>query len=59
MVVTDNGSDITLKQDGVYVGENLFLKTEELPFKTKHFLQNTMAAIGACLALKIDLEVIK
>ncbi|MFZ0441139.1 MAG: Mur ligase family protein [Methanobacterium sp.] len=53
------GSDITLKQDGVYIGENLFLKTEELPFKTKHFLQNTMAAIGACLALNIDLEVIK
>ncbi len=52
-------SDITLKQDGVYIGEKLFLKTEELPFKTKHFLQNTMAAIGACLALNIDLEVIK
>lgn len=53
------GSDITLKQDGVYIGENLFLKTEELPFKTKHFLQNTMAAIGACLAFNIDLKVIK
>ena len=52
-------SDITLKQDGVYVGEKLFLKTEELPFKTKHFLQNTMAAIGACLALNIDFKVIK
>jgi UDP-N-acetylmuramoyl-L-alanyl-D-glutamate--2,6-diaminopimelate ligase len=53
------GSDITLKQDGVYIGENPFLKTDELPFKTKHFLQNTMAAIGASLALNIDLKVIK
>ncbi len=51
--------DILLKSDGIYLGEKLFMKTEELPFKTKHFLQNTMAAIGACLALKIDLKVIK
>ncbi len=59
MVCNRYRSDITLKQDGVYVGEKLFLKTEELPFKTKHFLQNTMAAIGACLALNIDFKVIK
>jgi UDP-N-acetylmuramyl tripeptide synthase len=51
--------NIILKSDGIYLGENLFMKTEELPFKTKHFLQNTMAAIGACLALNIDLEIIK
>ena len=51
--------NIILKSDGIYIGENLFMKTEELPFKTKHFLQNTMAAIGACLALNIDFEIIK
>jgi UDP-N-acetylmuramoyl-L-alanyl-D-glutamate--2,6-diaminopimelate ligase len=51
--------NIILKSDGIYLGENLFMKTEELPFKTKHFLQNTMAAIGACLTLNIDLKIIK
>ncbi len=51
--------NLTLKSDGIYMGENLFLKKEELPFKSKHFIQNTMAAIGACLALNIDFNVIK
>lgn len=51
--------DMTLKSDGIYIGENLFLKTEKLPFKSKHFIQNTMAAISACIALNIDLESIK
>jgi UDP-N-acetylmuramoyl-L-alanyl-D-glutamate--2,6-diaminopimelate ligase len=51
--------DITLKSDGIYLAEELFLKTEELPLKSKHFIQNTMAAIGACIPLNIDLEIIK
>ena len=51
--------DITLKSDGIYIGKDLFLKTEKLPFKSKHFIQNTMAAIIACIALNIGLESIK
>ena len=35
------------------------MKKEELPFTSKHFLQNTMAAIDACLALNIDKKMIK
>jgi UDP-N-acetylmuramoyl-L-alanyl-D-glutamate--2,6-diaminopimelate ligase len=58
----ENGSkyqNITLKSDGIYHCSKLFLKKEELPFSSKHFLQNTMAAIDACLALNIDKKVIK
>ncbi len=51
--------NITLKSDGIYHCDKLFMKKEELPFSSKHFLQNTMAAIDACLALNIDKEVIK
>jgi UDP-N-acetylmuramoyl-L-alanyl-D-glutamate--2,6-diaminopimelate ligase len=51
--------NITLKSDGIYHYSKLFLKKEELPFSSKHFLQNTMAAIDACLALNIDKKVIK
>ena len=51
--------DVTLKTDGIYISEKIFLKMEELPFKSKHFIQNTMAAIGATLALNIDFEIIK
>ncbi len=58
----ENGSNyqnITLKLDGIYLYSDLFLKTDELPFNSKHFLQNTMAAIDACLALNINKKVIK
>lgn len=51
--------DLTVKVDGIYHCGELFLKMDELPFKSQHFLQNTMAAIGACLALKIDIKAIK
>jgi len=51
--------DLTVKIDGIYRGKELFLKMEELPFKSQHFLENTMAAIGACLAVNIDIETIK
>ena len=57
-----NGSshpDITIKPDGIYNGKDLFLKTGKLPFKSKHFIQNTMAAISACIALNIDKKSIK
>lgn len=50
---------VLFKTDGIYVNEKIFLKIDELPFKSKHFIQNTMAAIGATLALNIDLEIIK
>ena len=51
--------NITLKPDGIYHCNKLFMKKEELPFTSKHFLQNTMAAIDACLVLNIDKNVIK
>jgi UDP-N-acetylmuramoyl-L-alanyl-D-glutamate--2,6-diaminopimelate ligase len=51
--------ELNLRSEGIYLNNKLFLKTEQLPFKSKHFIQNTMAAIGACLALKIDSDTIK
>ena len=51
--------ELNLRSEGIYLNNKLFLKTEQLPFKSKHFIQNTMAAIGACLALKIDHNTIK
>ncbi len=51
--------NLTLKSDGIYHNDRLFMKSGELPFTSKHFLQNTMAAINACLTLNIDINVIK
>ena len=47
-VEPDFNPDLTVKSNGIHHEDELFLKMEELPFKSKHFLQNTMAAIGAC-----------
>lgn len=58
----DDGVDdslVSLKSNGIHVQNELFLKTDVLPFKSWHFIQNTMAAIGACLTLNIDHEIIK
>jgi len=51
--------EVSLGSEGIYLNNTLFLKTEQLPFKSKHFIQNTMAAICACLALDIDHDAIK
>lgn len=51
--------DLTIKSDGIYWDNELFLKNEDLPFKSKHFIENTMAAMGACFALKINPNIIK
>lgn len=51
--------DVLQKPDGIYVDDKLFLKIDDLPFKSKHFIQNTMAAIGACLSSNIDYRMIQ
>jgi len=35
---------------------NAILTLDELPFKSKHFIQNTVAAIGACISLNLPIN---
>ncbi len=42
----------------IYDGE-VILKDEELPFNSYHFIQNILSAVGACIALGIDVEDIR
>ena len=35
--MNSNHQNVTLKSDGIYLSEKLFLKIEELPFNSKHF----------------------
>ena len=46
--------------DGVNIiyNNDSILTIDELPFKGKHFIQNILSAIGACISLGIDLKVI-
>lgn len=54
----DNG-DVQLVNDGISYNGNFLIKNDDLPFKSNHFIQNTMAAIGAALCLKVNYEIIK
>ncbi|HML05101.1 MAG TPA: Mur ligase family protein [Methanobacterium sp.] len=52
-------TDIELIDDGILYKGNILIKKEDLPFKSNHFIQNTMAAVGAALSLKISPKIIK
>lgn len=54
----DNGN-VQLIDDGISYNGNILIKNDDLPFKSNHFIQNTMAAIGAALCLKVNCEIIK
>jgi len=52
-------TDIKLEESGISYKGTILIKNDDLPFKSHHFIQNTMAAIGAAIALGIDSETIK
>ena len=54
-----DNSDIKFDSTGIVYKDNILIKTDDLPFESRHFVQNTMAAAGAVIALNIDLETIK
>jgi UDP-N-acetylmuramoyl-L-alanyl-D-glutamate--2,6-diaminopimelate ligase len=54
-----DNADIKFDSTGIAYKDNILIKTDDLPFKSRHFVQNTMAAAGAAIALNIDLETIK
>lgn len=54
-----DNAQINLKNKGIYYNNQLIIEIHELPFKSHHFVQNIMAAVGAALALDIDKKIIK
>ncbi len=53
------GSHLELQEDGIYYRGKIFMEKDELPFKSIHFIQNTMAAIEATMELGIEPFIIK
>ena len=45
--------------DGIFYGNELIIKKEDLPFTSNHFIQNILSAVGACISLGIDSNEIK
>jgi UDP-N-acetylmuramoyl-L-alanyl-D-glutamate--2,6-diaminopimelate ligase len=47
------------RDDGIFFQGTCFIKKEDLPFRSHHFIQNTLSAISACICLGIPMEYIK
>ena len=53
-----NNGDIYYN-DGIYFEDVKILEKSELPFTSKHFIQNILAAIGCCISLGIPIDEIR
>lgn len=47
--------DSDIKSGGIFFKGNILIETKDLPFKSQHFIENTLAAISACISLKVPL----
>ena len=54
----DEENAVCFDGENIIYNNDSILTVDELPFKGKHFIQNILSAIGACISLGIDLEVI-
>ncbi|MDO5848367.1 MAG: Mur ligase family protein [Methanobrevibacter sp.] len=55
----DDSKNNIYYDDGVVYDGEVILRPEELPFNSYHFIQNILSAVGACIALGIDIEDIR
>ena len=54
----DEKNAVCFDGENIIYNNDSILTIDELPFKGNHFIQNIVSAIGACISLGIDLEVI-
>jgi UDP-N-acetylmuramoyl-L-alanyl-D-glutamate--2,6-diaminopimelate ligase len=54
-----SGTNVEFRHEGIFFQETLLIPLEDLPFKSPHFIQNTLAAVSTAIALKIKPEVIQ
>ncbi|EKF85154.1 Mur ligase family protein [Methanobacterium formicicum] len=53
-----SGSNVEFHEEGIFHKGKLLIPLEDLPFKSPHFIQNTLAAVSTVLALEINPEII-
>ncbi|EKQ51750.1 MAG: UDP-N-acetylmuramyl tripeptide synthase [Methanobacterium sp. Maddingley MBC34] len=54
-----SGTSVEFRDEGIFHEGKLLIPLEDLPFKSLHFIQNTLAAVSTALALKIKVETVK
>lgn len=56
--MSPNNGDIYY-DEGVYYDDEKILDLSDLPFTSKHFIQNILAAVGCCISLNIPIDEIR
>jgi UDP-N-acetylmuramoyl-L-alanyl-D-glutamate--2,6-diaminopimelate ligase len=59
VVFYGSGTELEFLDDGIFHEGRLIMSKDDLPFISPHFIQNTLAAVGVAMALKIDPVIIK
>ncbi len=54
-----SGTGVEFKEEGIFNQGKLFIPLEDLPFKSPHFIQNTLAAVSTALALDIEPKIVR
>jgi UDP-N-acetylmuramoyl-L-alanyl-D-glutamate--2,6-diaminopimelate ligase len=54
-----SGTCVEFSNEGIFYEGELLIPLEDLPFKSPHFIQNTLAAVSTALALDIEPEIIR
>ena len=52
----DMNNAVYFDGDAIYYDGKAILTIDELPFKSNHFIQNILSAIGACISLGLDIN---
>jgi UDP-N-acetylmuramoyl-L-alanyl-D-glutamate--2,6-diaminopimelate ligase len=52
------GSPVEFRAEGIFQEDNLIIPESKLPFKSPHFISNTLAAVQTALSLNIKPEII-
>lgn len=56
MTEIDNENAVCYDGENIVYRGNVILTIDDLPFKSNHFIQNILSAIGACISLDVDME---
>lgn len=55
---TLDGENCVYYDDGVVYRGDVIIHSSDLPFKSNHFIQNILSAVGACISLGLDADTI-
>ena len=53
-----DGENVAYYDEGIIYNGDVIIPSSDLPFKSNHFIQNILSAVGACISLGLDVDTI-